>query len=322
MDGPGFYGTGKTMYIGAGGWSYFKVPEQDPLTAYAKAFDFVEVNSTFYTHPSLEMVRSWRQKVSDDFMFSVRCHRDLTHKNLLSPTNENCEILARSLRICHELKAEILHIQTPPSFDPDEKLKDIRDLFSSIDLGKVKPGWEIRGWMTQATSDLMRDTGMIHCTDISKEMPSTDSDILYTRLFGHGVHNLYQFDDAELLDIDSKIVGKNIKKAYLTFHGARMYKDAARLKIFRKNGVFPNITQTTGLDSLRSVIEEDAKFPATKQELIEKQGWKVFDLAENKHVHAGVLLETLPDGKYATIEEVLGALKREQTILGHIFHGF
>lgn len=296
-------------YTGAGGWAYFKVPGQDPLTAYAKAFNFVEVNSTFYTHPSIEMVRSWRRRVPDDFMFSVRCHKDLTHKNLLSPSNENLEILARSLRICHELKAEVLHIQTPPSFDPDEKLRDIRDLFSSIDFGKVKPALEIRGQMTQATVDLMSDTGIIHCTDISKNMPSTDSDILYTRLFGLGEHNLYQFDDSELLDIESKIRGKNLKKAYLTFHGARMYNDAARLKIYRKSGTFPNVTKTTGLESLRSVIEEDAKFPATKQELIEKQGWKVFDLTRKEHLHTEMLLEKLPDGKYANIEEVIESLK-------------
>jgi len=298
------------IYTGAGGWAYFKVPGLDPLTAYSKAFDFTEVNSTFYTHPSMEMVRSWRRRVPDDFMFSVRCHKDLTHKHLLSPCRKSFEILSRSLRICSELRAEILHIQTQPSFVPDEKLKDIRDLFSSADFRKVKLAWEIRGRITQATVDLIRDIGIIHCTDISKEMPSTDSDILYTRLFGHGEHNLYQFDDTELGDIDIKIREKNIKKAYLTFHGARMYKDAARLRVYQKTGNFPDVTKTMGLESLKSVIEEDATFPATKKELMDKQGWKVFDLRKNEHVHTSMLLGRLPDGKYANIEEVIGALKK------------
>jgi len=56
-------------YIGAGGWAYFKVPGMDSLTAYSKAFDFVEVNSTFYTTPSMEIVRSWRQRVPDTANF-------------------------------------------------------------------------------------------------------------------------------------------------------------------------------------------------------------------------------------------------------------
>ncbi len=207
------------------------------------------------------------------------------------------------------MRTEILVIQTPPSFNPDEKLKDIRDLFSSIDFGSIKLAWEIRGRIAQDTIDLMHDIGIIHCTDIAKEMPSTDSDILYTRLFGHGEHNLYQFDAAEMLDIDTKIREKNLKKAYLTFHGARMYKDAARLKVYQKSGAFPNVTKTKGLESLKSVIEEDAKFPATKNGLIEKQGWKVFDLTENEHVHASMMLERLPDRKYSSAEEVIGSLK-------------
>ncbi|MCE8425376.1 MAG: DUF72 domain-containing protein [Candidatus Methanoperedens sp.] len=299
------------LYIGAGGWAYFQVPGMDSLTAYAKAFNFVEVNSTFYTNPSIEMARSWRRRVPDDFMFSVRCHKDLTHKYMLFPCKESHEILARSIRICSELRSEILHIQTPPSFSPDEKIKGIRDLFSSIDLGHVKLAWEIRGSMTKETIELMHDIGIIHSTDISKEMPSTDSDILYSRLFGHGEHNLYQFDDAELLDIDKKISDKNLEKAYLTFHGARMYADAARLKVYKKTREFPDVTKSKGLESLKSVLEEDAKFPTTKSELTEKQGWKVFDLTGTERVHASILLNKLPDVKFAHIEEVIEALKKQ-----------
>lgn len=297
------------QYIGAGGWAYFDVPGMDPLTAYAKAFDFVEVNSTFYTTPSLEMVRSWRRRVPEEFMFLVRCHRDLTHKYLLSPNQESYDILHESLRICRELRAEILLIQTPSSFDPDEKLKSIRDLFSSIDFGSIRPAWEIRGHVTQGTIELMRDLGIIHCTDISREIPAFDSDILYTRLFGHGEHNLYQFDDSELAEIDKRVKEKNRKKEYLTFHGGRMYKDAARLKVYEKRGTFPKVTRTVGLESLKSVLEEDARFPATKGELVEKQGWKVFDLTETEHVHVSTLLEKLSDRKYTDVEEVIGALK-------------
>ncbi len=296
------------VYIGAGGWAYFQVPGMDSLAAYARAFDFVEVNSTFYTNPSIEMVRSWRRRVPDDFMFSVRCHRDLTHKYLLSPCKESHEILAHSIRICSELRAEILHIQTPPSFNPDEKIKDIRDLFSSIDLGTIKLAWEIRGRIAKGTIELMRDLGIIHCTDISQEMPALDSDILYTRLFGQGEHNLYQFDDAELTEIDRRVNEKRRGDAYLTFHGARMYSDAARLKVYGKSGTFPKVTKATGLVSLKAVLEEDAKFPASKSELIEKQGWKVFNLTEKEHVHASTLLVKLPDRKYKNIEEVIGAL--------------
>jgi uncharacterized protein YecE (DUF72 family) len=299
------------LHIGAGGWAYFNVPGMDPLAAYSKAFDFVEVNSTFYTTPPIETVRSWRHRVPEDFSFSVRCHRDLTHRYLFAPGEKSHEIFNNSLRICRELKANILHIQTPASFDPYERSKEIEDFLSSIDPGSVRLAWEIRGHITQNTIELMRDFGIIHCTDISREMPAVDSDIMYTRLFGHGEHNLYQFDDLELMEIDKRVKEKKRGEEYLTFHGARMYKDAARLGVFEKNGTFPGVTKFTGFASLKTVLEEDSEFPATKRDLIEKQGWKVFDLSKNEHVHIRVLLERLPDKKYLSIEEVIKALSRD-----------
>ncbi len=57
------------------------------------------------------------------------------------------------------------------------------------------------------------------------------------------------------------------------------------------------------------MLEEDAKFPATKSELMEKQGWKVFDLTEKEHVHVSVPLEKLPDREYGNLREVIGALE-------------
>jgi uncharacterized protein YecE (DUF72 family) len=297
------------LYIGAGGWAYFRVPGMDPLAAYAKAFNFVEVNSTFYTTPSIEMVSSWRRRVPPDFMFSVRCHQDLTHKYFLTPLPESHEILHNSIRICNELRAEILHIQTPASFDPHEKLKDIIDLISSFNFGKIRLAWEIRGPITPETIELMHDLGIIHCTDISKEMPDIDSDILYARIFGRGEHNLYQFDDTEMQQIDERVKEKSRGKAYLTFHGVKMYMDAARLKVYENSISFPNLTKSTGLASLRSVLEEDAKFPATKSALIEKQVWKVFDISDAEHVHASKLLEKLPDRRYVNVEDVIEALK-------------
>lgn len=139
-------------------------------------------------------------------------------------------------------------------------------------------------------------------------MPAVDSDILYTRLFGHGVHNLYQFDDPGLLQIERRI-NESRRPTYITFHGAKMYTDAARFKVYENKGIFPNITKTTGLASLKTVLEEDAQFPATKSELIERQGWKVFDMTGTEHVHASVLLEKLHEKNYAGIEEVIRALE-------------
>ncbi len=136
-------------------------------------------------------------------------------------------------------------------------------MLSSVNFGNVKLVWEICGKVSDGTVELMHDMGIIHRTDISREMPAVDSDIMYTRLFGHGEHNLYQFDDAELLKIDTIVKERGRENIYLTFHGARMYSDAARLKVYGKSGTFPKVTKAAGLASLKIVLEEDTVFPAS-----------------------------------------------------------
>ena len=52
----------------------------------------------------------------------------------------------------------------------------------------------------------MQDLNIVHSVDLSKENPSYASDVMYSRLFGKGQKNLYQFTDEELVDIDRKVL--------------------------------------------------------------------------------------------------------------------
>ncbi|MFX0097160.1 MAG: DUF72 domain-containing protein, partial [Candidatus Hodarchaeota archaeon] len=177
--------------IGAGGWAYFHVPGMDNLSAYSRAFDFVEVNSTFYEIPEYELVKSWRGRVPKDFEFSVRCHKSITHKHLLEPVNETIEAFNDMVKICELLGSEYLHIMTPPKMKLDSgRVKSIRDFLSSV-TGRVRLAWEIRSLRNGLTADVIRimeDYNIIHCVDLSIQTPSIDSDVIYTRLFGKGHH--------------------------------------------------------------------------------------------------------------------------------------
>jgi uncharacterized protein YecE (DUF72 family) len=301
--------------IGAGGWAYFQVPGLDPLSAYSKAFDFVEVNSTFYELPNRREVAVWRKKVPPAFEFSVRCHRSLTHELKLQPVNRSYEIFGEMKTICRALRADILHIQTPPRLELSEpKVNSIRDFFNSLDLKGIRIAWEVRQAkgcsLPPNLLDLMQDFNIIHCVDLSREEPAYKSDILYTRLFGKGKQNIYEFTDEELMGIEKKAAKVTHRKVVLTFHGLRMYKDAARFKKYRQTDEFPPVTKSLGLDSLKEVLSEDAKFPSTKQALIEHQGWKVIDLTKSNRVHAADILQKLPDQTYHNIDEITQALKQ------------
>lgn len=301
--------------IGAGGWAYFQVPHMDPLTVYSRAFNFVEVNSTFYETPPLKQVAGWREKVPRDFEFSVRCHKDLTHRCKLEPSNESHRILVENTQICRTLKAQIMQLQTPQSFEvTKQKAKGVKDLLSSSDTKGVRIAWEIRS-KTQGESlpdylqKTMQDLNIIHCVDISRADPAYSSDIMYTRLFGKGVHNIYQFDDKELKQIHEKVKKNKEKKVVLSFHGLKMYLDAARFKVYTEKLTLPPVTKSVGLSSLREILGEDAKFPSTRSDLIDREGWKVFDVSPTERIHASEILKELPEKSYSSIDEVITTLR-------------
>ena len=300
--------------IGAGGWAYFKVPGLHPLVAYSKAFNFVEVNSTFYQIPPLKNVERWRSLVPHDFQFTVRAHRSLTHTLKLEPTPKIFETFQVMKQICHLLNANILHLQTPPSVSKSPTFSGkLHDFLSSVNLGELRLTLEIRGMQASKLPvelvNVMQNHDVVHCVDLSKgEMPAYDSNALYSRLFGKGYHNVYQPTDGELKEIDKKALSRNFQKMVLSFHFVRMYKDAARLNIYKQTGRFPKITKSEGLASLEEILREDAEFPSSKQELVKDQGWKLFDVTEDNRVHAREYLQRLPERTYNSINDVMNAL--------------
>ena len=299
--------------VGTGGWAYFKTLNKPSLKAYSEAFNFVEVNYTFYQYPNLRLVEGWRKSVPEDFTFSVRCHQDLTHKIGLRPVDEAYQVFGQMITYCRLLDSPFLVLETPATyFLNNNSLRAARDFFASVSLKGVRVVWEIRAPITQQTIDLMADYNVIHCVDISISKPTEWSDVGYTRLFGRGKHNVWQFTDEELKEIDTNAMESKAKVVALSYHGARMIKDALRFKHFKLIGDFPSVTSFTGLDSARAVLSEDSIFPSSKQTLISDQGWKVFDATADKRQHLSELLLKLPQKIYASVDEVISALEAGQ----------
>jgi uncharacterized protein YecE (DUF72 family) len=296
--------------IGTGGWAYFKVPNKPSLKAYAEVFSFVEVNYTFYEYPDVRLVEQWRRTVPEDFTFAVRCHQDLTHRIGLKPVDEAYDVLSRMVFYCGILDAPFLVLETPSRYVLNQEEVDrARDFLSSANLRGVRLVWEVRAPVTPAVIDLMRDFNAVQCVDLSMETPSVESDIVYSRLFGKGKHNVYQFTDDELLAVDQEIESISPRIAALSYHGVRMSTDAARYMQYKKTGRFLPVTSFTGVDSVRAVLSEDARFPLSKSELIERQGWKVVDLNVDKRVHLSELLLKIPEKTYNDVDEVARALE-------------
>ena len=264
----------------------------------------------------------WRKAVPPAFRFAVRANRAITHScsEPFSFSPETELALKGTLEVCRVLNADVLHFQTPPSLRIDgsaDAVKRIGSFFASLDAGPTLLTLEVRGArgakLPQDLARIMQDRGIIHCIDLLKgERPAYEIEgregTLYTRVFGRGEHNIYQPDDGELKMI--RDVSSSHGKAYVAFHGAKMYSDAARLVAYGRTGKFPMVTKSTGLGSLAFVLGEDAKFPATREELIRDQGWKIFDANEERRAKAEELLIALPEGVYSNVNDVINALSR------------
>ena len=296
--------------IGTGGWAYFKIPNKLPLKAYSELFNFVEVNYTFYEYPQSRLVESWRRTVSADFIFSVRCHQDLTHRVGFVPTNQANEIFLQMQQYCKILNSSFLVLETPATYSINkENEKDLQDFFSSLSLGGLRLVWEYRAPINQTVIDLMQNFGIIQCVDLSKQKPCFNLDITYSRLFGKGRHNIYQFTDDELKEINQKAEQTNSKTVVLSYHGAKMNTDAARFKHYKDTGKFLPVTFYTGADSAKAVLGEDAQFPATRSELTLDQGWKVIDIDSDHRGHLSEILEKIPNRAYWCLEDVITELR-------------
>lgn len=75
------------IVVGTSGWAdpgfveewYPKgLPERERLPWYAKHFEGVEVNSTYYAVPAVATVRRWAQVTPDAFTFDVKLHQTLS----------------------------------------------------------------------------------------------------------------------------------------------------------------------------------------------------------------------------------------------------
>jgi len=88
-------GTGPELRIGCSGWNYkawrgcFYPDALSPshwLAHYARRFDTVEANSTFYRLPEAETFAAWAEQTPPGFVMAVKASRYLTHlKRLRDP---------------------------------------------------------------------------------------------------------------------------------------------------------------------------------------------------------------------------------------------
>ena len=137
-------GGGKAL-IGTQGWTgpdWRRLAYPKGLSAigrlawYARVFDAVEINSTFYGIPSHATVRTWRGSVPRGFTFTVKMPRLITHEyDLTNSAPELASFLSAVSNFGESLGAVL--IQLPPWLGPD-RLPELSRFLSRLPVDEIR----------------------------------------------------------------------------------------------------------------------------------------------------------------------------------------
>ncbi len=110
------------IYVGTSGWHYKhwlglfypeKIRAREMLAFYARQFNTVEINNSFYHLPLSSTFDSWRKSSPKDFLFAVKGNRFTTHmKKLKDPVTSTQKFFAGVERLGRKLGPILF--QLPP----------------------------------------------------------------------------------------------------------------------------------------------------------------------------------------------------------------
>jgi len=159
---------GLIVRLGTQGWNYpdwvgaLFPPGTRPadfLRLYGRAFDTVEVDSTFYAVPPAKTVRGWAQRTPPDFVFALKLPREATHERRLRGADAVVAEFCDRARELGDKLGPIL-VQLGPDFGPDE-LPALEGFLPSLPTD-LRFAVEFRqpGWVQRETWELLKTHGV------------------------------------------------------------------------------------------------------------------------------------------------------------------
>lgn len=254
---------GRRIRIGTSGFSYddwkgyFYPPDirkGDMLSYYARHFNTVEINSTFYSIPHPATFWQMARKVHEGFEFVVKAPREITHDR--QGVKEAKEKFLRAIQpAVEEGKFGCILAQFPWSFRPEEEsaryLESLGELFQGYPVT-----FEFRnaGWVREETFDLLRRLGVGFCCvdeprlkGLMPRVAVSTSSVAYFRFHGRNAEKWwkheqpwerydYLYNEGELKEWVPKIerVAKEAEKTYIFFNNHYQGKAAINAKMMAK----------------------------------------------------------------------------------------
>jgi len=184
------------LYIGCSGWSYSSwlgpfypkdMENRAWLPYYSQVFNYVEIDSTFYNIPSEMMVKNWSKRTPDNFRFTAKFPKIITHDKKFKNVEKDLELFYKRMELLKDKTLSLL-IQLPPSYKLKEGLED----FNSHDFffeGDFRYAVEVRhsSWFNDLAYNFFKNNNIAMVwsqMDRLQTPPIVTSDFVYLRLIG------------------------------------------------------------------------------------------------------------------------------------------
>jgi uncharacterized protein YecE (DUF72 family) len=219
------------LLLGCSGWHYkdwvgpfYQEETKSKLAAYSKVFKTAEIDSTFYAYPTKGMVMGWLKYTPQEFVYSAKLPRLITHKKKLNPSRGVQKDIERFCELMDPLqqngKLGCLLAQLPPGLKFDLLLLEG---FLSVFPSKFRLAVEFRheSWLRTETWRLLERYNVAYTIVDEPLLPAdvrVTSDIAYIRWHGRGEYPWYNYHyKTEELEEWVPKVKETVKGTEITF---------------------------------------------------------------------------------------------------------
>jgi len=195
--------------------------QKDWFTYYTKHFNTLELNVTFYQFPRLASLQKWVMASPDDFIFSLKVPRLITHYKKFKGAEQLITDFYNIARNGLGNKLGAVLFQLPPQFPYSEER--LQTLTASVD-NTFTNVIEFRhsSWWQQHVYDELAKHGIGFCGCSHPALPDDmviNSTTVYYRF--HGVPELFrsQYENNYIREkADGILAAKKISQAYIYFN--------------------------------------------------------------------------------------------------------
>lgn len=186
-------------YIGTSGFAYDKwqgrfypkdVDKKHLLAYFARFFNSVEINSSFYHLPKPSTIKQWQKQVPEDFRLVLKISRYITHRKRLMDSLPPIKVFMSSAKYLKTRRGPLL-LQLPSQMKPDlARLDEVLKNFRKV----AGPGWQIAvevrhpDWYGRDLNQLLDRHGaslVVHDMPKSRcDKPNAGADFVYMRFHG------------------------------------------------------------------------------------------------------------------------------------------